>query len=139
MEIKVTKNDIFWSYTAQLLNIGAGIFILPIILKKLSSAELGVWYVFLAIASLVALLDFGFLPTIQRNVSYVFSGVEELLEQGISEKKSNEINYKLLKDIIETSKIIYRRISILILIFLSTLGSLYIGSLIRELIILSIL
>lgn len=42
---------------------------------------------FLAIASLIALLDFGFLPTIQRNVSYVFSGVEELLEQGISKKK----------------------------------------------------
>lgn len=133
MEIKVTKNDIFWSYAAQLLNIGAGVFILPIILKKLSSAELGIWYIFLAIASLTALLDFGFLPTIQRNISYVFSGVEELLEQGISEKKSNGINYKLLKDIIETSKTIYRRISIIILILLSTLGSIYINSLIKEL------
>lgn len=133
MEIKVTKNDIFWSYAAQLLNIGAGVFILPIILKKLSSAELGIWYIFLVIASLTALLDFGFLPTIQRNISYVFSGVEELLEQGISEKKSNGINYKLLKDIIETSKTIYRRISIIILILLSTLGSIYINSLIKEL------
>lgn len=133
MEIKINKSDIFWSYTAQLLNIGAGIFILPVILKKLSSTELGIWYVFLAIASLIALLDFGFLPTIQRNVSYVFSGVEELLEQGISKKKSNEINYKLLKDIIETSKTIYRRISILILIFLSTLGTFYISSLIKGL------
>lgn len=99
----------------------------------MSSTELGIWYVFLAIASLIALLDFGFLPTIQRNVSYVFSGVEELLEQGISKKKSNEINYKLLKDIIETSKTIYRRISILILIFLSTLGTFYISSLIKGL------
>lgn len=133
MEIKVTKNDIFWSYAAQLLNIGAGVFILPIILKKLSSAELGIWYIFLVIASLMALLDFGFLPTIQRNISYVFSGVEELLEQGISEKKSSGINYKLLKDIIETSKTIYRRISIIILILLSTLGSIYINSLIKEL------
>lgn len=133
MEIKITKSDVFWSYTAQLFNIGAGLFILPVILRKLPSAELGIWYIFLAVASLVALLDFGFLPTIQRNISYVFSGVEELLEEGISEKKGNTINYKLLKSIIETSKSIYRRIAFIILILLCTVGTFYINSLIKNL------
>lgn len=133
MEIKITKSDIFWSYIAQFFNIGAGIFILPIILKKLSSEELGVWYIFLTIASLASILDFGFLPTIQRNISYVFSGVKELLPQGISEKKGKDISYELLKDIIETSKKIYKRISIAILILLSTIGTLYINSLIKKL------
>lgn len=133
MEIKVGKKDIIWSYIAQFFNIGAGIIILPAILKKLSSEELGIWYIFLAISSLVYLLDFGFLPTIQRNISYIFSGAEELLETGISNRVSKTINYKLLYDLIETSKKLYRNISLISLIILLTLGTFYIYTLVKDL------
>lgn len=133
MEIKVGKKDIIWSYIAQFFNIGAGVIILPAILKKLSSEELGVWYIFLAISSLVYLLDFGFLPTIQRNVSYIFSGAEELLETGISNKINTTINYKLLYDLIETSKKLYRNISLISLTILLTFGTFYIYTLVKEL------
>ena len=103
MQIEIRKMDIIWGYLAQFLNIGVGILILPMILKKLSSQELGIWYIFLAISNLVYLLDFGFLPTIQRNISYVFSGAQELKEEGIS-KIGKEINYQLLYDLIAVSK-----------------------------------
>lgn len=89
MEIRVTKNDIFWSYTAQLLNIGVEIFILPIILKNYLQLnwEFDIFFSYSKFHCFIRSL-----PTIRRNISYVFSGVEELLDQGISEKKSNEIN-----------------------------------------------
>ena len=94
---------------------------------------MGIWYIFLAISSLVYLLDFGFLPTIQRNVSYIFSGAEELLETGISNKVNKTINYKLLYDLIETSKKLYRNISLISLTILLTFGTFYIYTLVKDL------
>lgn len=133
MEIRVNKKDIIWNYIAQFFGIGSGIIILPMILKKLSPEELGIWYIFLAISNLIYLLDFGFLPTIQRNISYVFSGAEELLETGISNKVSQIINYKLLYDLIETSKKIYKTISIIAFFILIIFGTFYIYILTKDL------
>ena len=35
MEIHITKKDVLWGYIAQFFNIGAGILLLPVILKLL--------------------------------------------------------------------------------------------------------
>ena len=53
MEIHITKKDVLWGYIAQFFNIGAGILLLPVILKLLPADILGVWYIFLTISSLV--------------------------------------------------------------------------------------
>lgn len=63
MEIHITKKDVLWGYIAQFFNIGAGILLLPVILKLLPADILGVWYIFLTISSLVQMIDFGFQPT----------------------------------------------------------------------------
>ena len=47
MEIHITKKDVLWGYIAQFFNIGAGILLLPVILKLLPADILGVWYIFL--------------------------------------------------------------------------------------------
>ena len=62
MEIHITKKDVLWGYIAQFFNIGAGILLLPVILKLLPADILGVWYIFLTISSLVQMIDFGFHP-----------------------------------------------------------------------------
>ena len=62
MGIKITKQDIMWNYAGSIFNIGMGIFVLPFVLKMLTTDELGVWYVFGSIAALITLLDFGFSP-----------------------------------------------------------------------------
>ena len=63
MEIHITKKDVLWGYIAQFFNIGAGILLLPVILKLLPADILGVWYIFLTISSLVQMIDCGFQPT----------------------------------------------------------------------------
>lgn len=132
MQIEIKRMDIIWGYLAQFLNIGVGILILPMILRKLSPQELGIWYIFLAISNLIYLLDFGFLPTIQRNISYVFSGAQELKKEGIS-RVGKEINYQLLYDLIVMSKRVYRKVAIITLIICMTFGNIYIYSLIKSL------
>lgn len=127
------KYDFIWSYLSRGLNIGVGILVLPIILKKLSPEELGVWYIFLAISSLITLLDFGFLPTLQRNIGYIFKGADELQAEGVPTKFNSFINYQLLYDSIYASKKLYHKITIIIFILLNTLGSYYIYTIIKDL------
>lgn len=127
MNITIGKKDIIWSYASQFLQFGAGLLLLPIILRMLSSSELAIWYIFLAGTTLANLLDFGFQPTIMRNVSYVFSGANQLTAKGIIKQELSEtVNYNLLYSLIVTCKRIYRIISLLILLFFGTFGSYYI-------------
>ena len=129
-----TKKDILWSYFAQIFQFGAGIIVLPIVLKKLPSNELAIWYVFLTIYSLVNLLDFGFRPTIARNVSYVFSGLKSLPTKGIGsihDVTESQIDYHLLSLLTATCEKIYRIISICCLVSVA-FASLYVYSLISD-------
>ena len=60
--VSISKKDILWSYLSQFLSIGAGILILPAILHKLSSQEIGINYILLSISAFIPLLDAGFSP-----------------------------------------------------------------------------
>ncbi|MGL5125356.1 MAG: hypothetical protein ACRC6U_05135, partial [Fusobacteriaceae bacterium] len=125
-EIKIKKSDLVWSYISYILQIASGIFLLPIILRKLSEGYLSLWYIFLSITALVNLLDFGLQPTISRNISYIFSGATELKSEGVSINKENKIiDYKLLKNFIVSVKILYSFISIVIGISMFFGGTFY--------------
>jgi O-antigen/teichoic acid export membrane protein len=113
------------SYVTQLFQYGTGLFVLPVILRYLSSSELAIWYIFLSISSFVALFDLGFSQNISRNISYVFNGSQTLLKEGYVVSDDTDINYNLLFSLINTSRKIYRKISIIALLLLSTIGSLY--------------
>lgn len=129
--MKITNKDIIWSYSSQIFQMGASLFILPIILKKLSSDEVGIWYIFMSFSAMINLLDFGLSPTFSRNISYIFSGAKNLSAEGISSEISKEIDYFLLKNTINSVKKIYMYISLTVIIIFGTLGSIYIKSLIQ--------
>ena len=128
MEIHITKKDVLWGYIAQFFNIGAGILLLPVILKLLPADILGVWYIFLTISSLVQMIDFGFQPTFTRNVAYVFSGAVKLQAKGLDKGQTHldHPNYPLLKNMISVMKRFYGGISLLVIFLLLTAGSWYI-------------
>lgn len=125
--IKISKKDVWWSYFAHFFNIGSGIIILPLILRILSAEEIGMNYLMLSIGSLVALFDFGFAPQFGRNITYVFSGAQELKKEGVDNNKDDgKINYHLLANMIHTARYVYLRLSVFVLLLMLTLGSLYI-------------
>lgn len=130
MNIKISKADIIWSYLGYILKFGSNLIILPMILRLLTKDEVGVWYAFTAVGSFVMLLDFGFSPTIMRNVSYSWGGATELQKEGFCsiENESDGPNYELLYKIIITSKKIYFYISTAALLLMLTIGSVYIHS-----------
>lgn len=123
-EISVDKKDVFWSYLAQILSMGAGIFTLPFILSKLSTAEIGVNYILITVGSVMALVDLGFAPQFARNFTYVFSGAQELQKVGVG-KTGDEVNYHLLSSLLKTARYIYAVLAGIALVLLLAIGTPY--------------
>ena len=127
MSISLSKKDIYWSYFAQFFSLASGLIILPMVLRMLSTEEIGMNYLMLTIGSLVALFDFGFAPQFARNITYIFSGVQELKKEDVDIiSVSENVKFELLATMIETAKSIYRRLATVALVLMLSLGSLYI-------------
>lgn len=123
--IAITKKDIIWGYVAQFFSIASGLITLPLILRTLTAEEIGMNYLMLTIGSLVALFDFGFAPQFGRNISYIFSGTQELKKEGI-DVGIGSVNYRLLSTMISVAQIVYRILACIVLVLMLSLGSLYI-------------
>lgn len=126
MRIAISRKDVLWAYLAQFFSIGSGFLTLPLILHKLSAEEVGFNYVMLAVGSIAALFDLGFVVQFGRNITYVLSGAKELRKKGISIEGSDSVDAHLLKNVIDAARYVYRWLSISILIILLSFGSAYI-------------
>lgn len=125
--ILITKKDIIWNYLGLILSFGINILLLPIVLKYLSSQDLGMWYVFSSIGALVTLIDFGFAPQIARSITYAFSGASEISKSGISISTDRKAtNYLLLSKVISASKLLYLILALIAVVSLLSIGTFYI-------------
>lgn len=127
--ISVSRSSLIWGVIGTVLNIAMGILVLPIILVTMSEEDIAIWYVFAAIQSLIALLDFGFSPTFTRNVTYAFSGAKDIVQSSFTAtEQKGEPNLKLLYAIYRLGRKIYMILSMFVIVILSTVGLLYFRS-----------
>ena len=112
MNYLVNRKDIIWGYLSQFLNISSSLLLLPFILKCLNEEEIGLWYVFVAMAGIIQLLEFGLLPTISRFISYVYSGALNLEYGKIPKCNIGDFNKELLNDVVVTCRCIYFKIAL---------------------------
>jgi O-antigen/teichoic acid export membrane protein len=124
----VTDKDLVWNYLGYSITFGINIILLPLVLRYLTSDELGLWYVFSSIGVLITLFDFGFAPQLTRMITYAFAGASEWTKTGINKtSNTNAPNYELLGKIVSLSKFLYFLIAGISLIILFTFGSVYIN------------
>jgi O-antigen/teichoic acid export membrane protein len=127
------KNSNILALIAQGLNVGFGLILIPVITSNFNQYYAGLWFVFFTIASLNQILELGFMPNIARNLGYILSGSSELVKEGVPAKNiTNKVDFELLNKLILASKYIYKYISVLSIVLMYTLGSLYIYSLYDE-------
>lgn len=129
MAQQLGKKDVYWSYIGQSINYGVHIILTPIISVKLSSYELGLWYTFTSIFTLVNFFDTGFSPLIMRNAAYCMGGAKTLLREGILQETSKEspgANFGLLHTLYLTASRLYRSIAFVFLMLLLGAGIPYI-------------
>lgn len=124
------SGDIIWGYIAQALNIGAGLILLPVILRYLSPEDVGLWFVFITLASLAQLLEFGFQPTLARNAAYVYAGASSLVSVGLPATTNPDasVDYSLLAQLVSVSRLIYRCVALGAAVVLLGGGTYYIST-----------
>ena len=128
------KRDVIWGYLSQFLQYGAALLVLPLLLKKLTAGELGIWYVFMTISTLVTMLDMGFTPTLARSVSYILGGARQLHARGhdvVVPTETGGIDFGLLNALISASRRIFFLIACAAFLLLAIPGSLYIRQLVK--------
>ena len=132
MKINLSKQDILWSYIGTILSMGANLLMLPFLMFFLDENTLGLWYVFTSIGAIATLFDFGFGVTFARNVTYAWAGARELKKEGAELAINSEPDYRLMKKVLKTCKIIYGIIAGSALLLLLTLGTGYVIFVSRE-------
>lgn len=120
--------DLSWGILSQFLQYGSSLLVLPLMVTRLSSAQVGLWYLFMAIQSLVVILDFGFTPTFSRNFTFVFAGVDDLQKEGVS-RGDGSVNPELLASLVRSSRMLYAGIGTLVGLAMLGPGSWYLHSL----------
>lgn len=123
-KINISRKDIVWGYLSQVFNVGANLFILPVMFYFLSSEVLGIWYIFINIGTFATLFGLVFQSSFSRNISYAFGGATSLKEDDIDMDATvlDGPNVPLVKNLIRTMRRFYGLISVGMLLFLLVLG-----------------
>jgi O-antigen/teichoic acid export membrane protein len=127
---RVHRSAVAWSFVATLMRVGASIFVLPLVLRKLPSDQLGLWYVFGTLGGMASLLDLGFEYTITRVASYAWGGAGKIVAFGFhaedSARTDGRPNLPLLRDLVATLKAYYFYVGLGVLVLLSLGGGIWI-------------
>jgi hypothetical protein len=121
---RVWNSAVFWTWTLNLLRVGFGVLVLPVLLRKLTEQDIGMHYNFMFLVALPPLLDSAFAVTIAMNVSYAMAGVKDLQSKGIGELREGEgPNYNLLTQLFAATRKIYFGLSLTVLLVVGILGT----------------
>lgn len=92
----------------------------PLILIRYDVNEIAFWYLLLTINSFIVVVDFGFLPTFSRIISYAFNGLDQIVEISSYKKKNEEgkTSWEFMERIYGTVNSTYLFTSILVILIL---------------------
>lgn len=125
--IAARKTDIIWNYVGTIASMGSNFLLIPLLLVFLTTEQMGLWYVFIALSGLAQLLEFGFTSTLSRNIVYCLSGARRLTRQGCdSESVEPGVDWHLMRSVMRASKAVYAIMGLVGLVLASTLGSAYV-------------
>ena len=120
---RLRDSTVVWSWAFNFLRLATGLVLLPLLLHKLSSEELGMCFVLLSLVALAPVVDFGFSPTIVRFVSYAMGGAETIHAQGFAKAETSGPNYRLLWRLFFTTRLLYRYLALAVLVLVGAWGT----------------
>jgi O-antigen/teichoic acid export membrane protein len=121
---RLARSAVVWLWCYNALRLGFGLILLPLVLKVLTTADLGMYYVLLSLAALVPVIDFGFGGTIGRFVCYAAGGAETLHAQGVGlPATAAGPNYPLLWQLLQATRTLYRYLSLVVFVVLGIWGT----------------
>jgi hypothetical protein len=105
-----------------------------LVLRLLTPADLGMYYLFNQFAMVVVLLDFGFSPTFGRFASYAMGGAKKFASRGVltDEPPHGAPNFPMLWELLGTARMFYRYVAFGTVLLLGTGGTLNVWSKVHE-------
>lgn len=99
--------------------------VLPLVLNRLTTAEISLWYLFSIIIGLQLLADLGFTPTFSRVIAYGMGGSTEIDDfRDLKKNESNcQPNWAIIEKICSTMRHIYQRLNLISLTLLIIFGT----------------
>lgn len=112
MVTTIIKSPVFWSGLVTLLRTGGFFLVLPVVLRKVPTEQLGMWYVFLGIAQFSGIVELGFAPNISRFASFFMGGAKNPKSIGIAHATSEVSGPNLagLKGLAEMAMSLYPKL-----------------------------
>jgi O-antigen/teichoic acid export membrane protein len=123
---RATQSAVVWSLFATAVRLFSGVLVLPLVVRRLPSDHLGLWYVFLSLQGIAALFDLGFSPAVTRAAGYLWAGATELKPFGVAAQPRSSVprspNYELLSALVSTMKLYYRFFGIVSALIMLVIG-----------------
>ncbi|MBQ7563937.1 MAG: hypothetical protein IJT16_08110 [Lachnospiraceae bacterium] len=128
-KIVISSNDVLWNYLGTFFSMGINYMLLPFFLWHFSDDTLGLWYVYMSLSNMAALLIFGFSPSFSRNIAYCWNGAEELTATGKTDRSlGNGVDVHLFDTLMDACNKVYLFIGLIALLLLGSIGTIYIYS-----------
>lgn len=101
------------------------ILVLPLVLTRLSTEELAVWYLFSTVIGLQSLADTGFSPTFARVIAYAMGGSRDFkdLRNATKVQGTGQPDWEIMERICSTMRVVYRRLTFLSMSLLTIIGT----------------
>lgn len=129
--IRLYHSAVAWSLVFAAIRTGGNLLVLPLMLHKLPAENLGLWYVFLSLAGISALVDMGFLATMSRATSYLWAGAREIRQFGTAatedSAEDSSPNFPLLADLSKTMRLYYLGVGTIITALMAIFGTAWIA------------
>ncbi|MEO6871052.1 MAG: hypothetical protein ABI233_02395 [Chthoniobacterales bacterium] len=119
---------VIWALVFTAVRTGGNLLVLPLLLHKLSPDEMGLWYVFLSLSGISAMIDLGFSATMTRVTAFLWAGAQDIPAMGVPsvESESTGPNYRLLAELVQTMRLYYRAAGVVVTLLLATAGTMWI-------------
>lgn len=130
---RVLGSAVLWSWMFSALRLASGLVLLPLLSRVLSPTDFGMHYVFLNLATVIPMMDFGFGLSVERGLAYARGGAQSLEAIGLgAPATSGEPNRRLLSDVLTSSLRLYRRLTLGGFLVLGGIGTVLVGSGVSE-------
>lgn len=122
------NSAVLWSWLNTLLRVGSAVIVIPFAARIIPREEFGLWYVFLALGTLSALLEMGFRNVISMNASFLWAGAASLKPLGLPARSENPAPRALrMAPLVATFTRFYTAVALAMLLVLWTVGALWIA------------
>src|SRR5262245_11802115 len=105
------------------MRVGANVLLLPLMVRQVTTSELALWWMFVALSAAATLADFGFGRALTRVYSYLWAGADDFDTEGLRPAMQSGPNLQRLRQLHRTAGYLYRRVAWFTLVVLGLGGT----------------